>query len=60
MSPEIHSKYSTHSQQSQSSDVTDKTVTTSVGDDGKSAAEVATVDDNKSADDKQPQGQQPS
>ena len=60
MSPEIHSKYSTHSQQSQSSDVTDKTATTSVSDDGKSAAEVAAVDDNKSTDDKQSQGQQPS
>ena len=54
MSPEIQSKYSTHSQQSQSSDVTEKTAT-SVGDDGKSPAEVAAVDDGK-----QPQGQQPS
>ena len=60
MSPEIQSKYSTRSQQSQSSDVTDKTATTSVGDDSKLPAEVAAVDDNKSADDKQPQGQQPS
>ena len=30
------------------------------GDDGKSPVEVAAVDDNKSTDDKQPQGQQPS
>ena len=55
MSREIQSKYSTHSQQSQSSDVTEKTATTSVGDNGKSPAEVAAVDDGK-----QPQGHQPS
>ena len=54
MSPEMHSKYSTHSQQSQS--MTRPAATTSVSDDGKSPVEVGAVDDNKSVDDKQPQG----
>ena len=54
MSPEIQSKYCTHSQQSQSSnnDVTEKTTTTSVNDEGKSPAEPAAIDDNKPTDDK--------